>query len=111
MAITREDLDNLRITKERMQEITLDELQGKVFDTRNELQARKWNSVDRSGLDGTITEVLNMNLASEITYGEADNIGWGGADSGFVRVVENIAYGNPPNNRNLNQAWEDVVRS
>lgn len=111
MAITREDLDDLRITKERMQEITLAELQGKVFDTRNELQARKWGNVDRSKLSNTPTEVFNMNLASEITYGESDNIGWGGADSGFVRATENIAYGSPSNNRNLNQAWEDVVRS
>ncbi len=46
--ITREDLDDLQITKSRMQEITLSELQGTTFDTRNGLQSRKWDSVTRS---------------------------------------------------------------
>lgn len=48
MPITREDLDDLRITKERMQEIILSELRGITFDTRNGLQSRKWDSVTRS---------------------------------------------------------------
>lgn len=51
--ITRQDLDDLQITKQRMTEMTLSEVQGTTYDTRNGLQSRKWSQIDRSSLNGT----------------------------------------------------------
>lgn len=51
--ITRQDLDDLQITKQRMTEMTLSEVQGTTYDTRNGLQSRKWSKIDRSSLNGT----------------------------------------------------------
>jgi len=55
--IIREDLDDLQITKSRMQEITLSELQGTTFDTRNKLKARKWDSISRTSLSQNWVDV------------------------------------------------------
>jgi len=46
--ITKEDFDNLVIDKERAGEMTLSEMLGTTFDTRNGLQSRKWEAVSRS---------------------------------------------------------------
>ena len=55
--ITKDDLDNLKISKDRLKTMTLDELKGLVFDTRNGLQSRKWEAVSRSSLSQSWSSV------------------------------------------------------
>jgi len=55
--ITKDDLSNLQIDKNRLKTMTLDELKGLVFDTRNSLQSRKWEAVSRSSLSQSWSSV------------------------------------------------------
>lgn len=57
MAITKNDMETILITKDRFEELTKDELAGTVKDTRNDFNSNKSTVIDRTDLNQSWVDI------------------------------------------------------
>lgn len=70
--LTREDLDNLKIDRERAKTLTKDDLSGDYTDTRNGLSTEKPTKVSRTGLSQSWSSISRSGLSQ--SWGDVTRI-------------------------------------